>query len=271
MSATWFFDQGVGIFPLKARSKHPACNSWDDYRCERRLVKRFQNYGVRLGPLAMWVVRGVDRRNDGLAVVDADCIEARGWCSTYIPHTPFQVRTGRGVHHYLRLRSGDGVPKFIHRDGLTIEFKHAGQYVVGPGSIHPSGATYTASDWSWRWEDIPIFPAETFIFDDGSCGRRSTPGQPNGDGYEFPDRVAAGERHAELFKQLRQFKAWGNTKETTREFIHLCNTACCQPPLAENHTFEEWFNRAWANPDRLLEQFGPRIPLDIDVNKAGWL
>ena len=246
--ATWFYDHGVGVFPLRDRSKEPACR-WKAYRGTRAQVERFQNYGVRLGLLA---------------VVDADTRETTAWVQTQIdldaiPLTPLIVKTSRGLHLYYRLASSDGIPKFIHRDGLTIEFRHAGQYVVGPGSIHPSGAIYTACDWSWRWEDIPRFDTARFLFDDGSCGRRSN--GERGDPYEFPALASKGERHAELFKLLRSMKGLGAEKVVAREAVSLANANRCQPPLAEDHTFEAWFDRAWHLPNQALKMpFAAEIP-----------
>src|SRR5688572_28757353 len=164
--AQWFHDHGVGVFPLKTRSKEPACK-WLGYSCSREQADRFVNYGVRLG--------------HGLAVLDGDSRESVAWIQSRItageiPWTQFIVKTARGLHLYYRLVGGEDLPKFLHRDGLTIEFKHHGQYVVGPGSVHPDGPIYTAAEWSWGWDDIPVFPTDTFLFDDGSCGRRSAPG-----------------------------------------------------------------------------------------------
>src|SRR5207244_212867 len=160
----------------------------------------FKNYGVRLGQVA--------RRSDWLAVLDTDNADASNWIidqilAKSIPDTPFRVITARGQHRAYRITGP--APKFIHRDGLTIEFRNAGQYVVGPGSVHPTGATYSPVAWSWLWEDIPFFPVDTFAFDDASCvSKRSTAAA--GDGFEFPSEVHAGERHDQLFKQVRSFK-----------------------------------------------------------------
>jgi len=239
--AQWFHDHNVGVFPLKTRSKEPACK-WLGYSCSREHAARFVNYGVRLGTMA---------------VVDPDCHDTIAWCERNLPDTPFLVRTARGFHVYYRLASSDGVPKFLHRDGLTIEFKNAGQYVVGPGSVHPSGAVYTAVEWSWRWDDIPVFPAN-FLFDDGSCGRRSAPGVI-GERYEFPTAgVGKGERHAELFKLLRSLKAQGYEQADARIVIVFANENGCRPPLPDSQIFDNgWFARAWGNPDRPLAEPNP--------------
>ena len=141
-------DQGIGVFPIVTPGKTPACSSWDDYVCTRNQAARFGNYGVRLGVLA---------------VADSDSSASKAWVAANLPPTPFMVNAARGRHRYYRLEAA--TPKFIHRDGHAIEFRNQGQYVVGPGSVHKLGMTYTASDWSWDWNDIPIFPAD-FVWDD---------------------------------------------------------------------------------------------------------
>jgi hypothetical protein len=128
-TAVWFHDNGIGVFPIKTRSKEPACKSWDDYACTRDDAAKFVNYGVRL---AHWI-----------GVIDTDSPESEAWVQAHCPTTPFTVRGARGLHRYYRLQA-EKTPKFIKRDGLTIEFRNQGQYVVGPGSVHPTGAVYVA-------------------------------------------------------------------------------------------------------------------------------
>jgi Bifunctional DNA primase/polymerase, N-terminal/Primase C terminal 1 (PriCT-1) len=243
-AALWFFDHGVGVFPVIG--KEPACSSWDDYVCSRAHAARLFNYGVPLGRLG---------------VADTDNADVETWAALHLPPTSFKVRTARGWHRYYRI--GGPLPKFIHRDGHTIEFRNVGQYVIGPGSVHPGdrkasilpGIIYTADAWSWRWEDLPFFPTD-FLFDDRPS--TTSTGAVYVDGFEFPDVVSAGERHDQLFRLLRSFKGLGMDQRTTREAVSLANQRRCQPPLDEDDTFERWFNRGWKNPDRpIAERLDP--------------
>lgn len=254
-AAAWFFDLSVGVFPTvnKIPAVGPKGSSWKDYRCTRAQAARFREYAVPLGRCS----RGY------LAVADTDSDPPKAWAVANLPTTPFIVETGpyhngtlgRGQHSYYRITGP--MPSYMHRDGHTIEFRNAGLYVVGPGSVRPDGVRYKSSDWSWRWEDIPFFPAD-FLFDDGSCGRFSAAGTPAagtlGEPYEFPDVVRGGRRHHELFRLLRSFKGRGIDREATREIVHLANENRCDPSLTEDATFEEWFNRAWDNPDRPIDR-----------------
>jgi hypothetical protein len=235
--ATRFLDMGVGVFPLRPHSKEPAYGcSWKSYTCTRAQAALFRNYGVRL--------------TNWFGVADTDSPEAEAWAAAHLPATPFTVQTARGIHRYYRIVGQQ--PTFIHRDGVKMEFRNQGQYVVGPGSVHLTGHIYAASDWSWDVADLPLFPTD-FVFDDRQP-RVSPAGDFTGTGYEFPDVVTEPGRHDELFRLLRQCKARGWDRDSTRDVIALANQCRCQPRIREDVTFDQWFHRAWSNPDRPFER-----------------
>jgi hypothetical protein len=237
----WFHDHGALVFPIIRGTKAPACKL-TGFRCTRERAASFTSYGVMLRQL--------------LLVIDADTPHADAWVAAHVPDTPFTVTTGpyhdkspgRGTQRYFR-QPAASLPPYIHRDGLTIEARRGANYVLGPRSLHPDGMTYTPSVWSWQWADIPIFPAD-FVFDDGSCGARaSADADADGERFEFPQVVSAGERHDCLFRLIRSWKHVASRDET-REAVHLHNIARCVPPLVEDADFERWFVRAWNTADR---------------------
>ena len=240
--ALWFHRLGFHVFPtINKVPAVPKGTSQFDYRCTREQASRFKEYGVPLGPVA---------------VVDSDTPQTEAWVGAHLPETPFTVTTGpyhggsagRGRHRYFWL-VGDA-PHFIHRDGHTIEFRHRGQYVAGPGSVRPDGVMYRADPWSWNARDVPVFPVADFLWDDRPLeARGSAAGAP----FEFPEVVRAGERHDQLFRLLRSCKAKGNDREITRQMVALANECRCRPPLAEDDSFERWFTRQWNKPDRPFE------------------
>ena len=120
----WFYDLGIHIFPVDKRKVPivPQGTSQFDYRCAREQAARFDDYGVPLGLFA---------------VADSDSVEAEIWVRANLPSTPFTVTTARGLHRYYRIVGTP--PKFLHRAGLTIEFRNHGQYVVGPDAVHQTG------------------------------------------------------------------------------------------------------------------------------------
>jgi hypothetical protein len=265
MSASWFLQHACGVFPLVAGTKRPS-GPWRN-QTQPRDVSRLNHYGIE--PMFPFVVLDVDRAETAAWVEQAI---GRG----EIPETPFRVLTGprhggsgdRGVHRYY-CRMMAEAPRFILRDGLSIEFKSEGQYVVGPGSKHPSGLTYDVTDWSWQIDDLPIFPA-AFVFDDGSCGKRTS--ATRGEEYQVPDHVSRGERRSEMFKLLRSQKALGADKATAYWAVNEFNKNICDPPLTKKdflpETPERWFERAWHLVDRARPPRNPlsdplRDPLEI--------
>jgi hypothetical protein len=251
----FFLAHRVAVFPICEGSKAPAVPKgtdwadWDDFQRSRP----DGSYGVVLG---------------SLMVIDGDSQASTAWIRANVPPTPFRVQSGphhdrsrgRGVHFYFRAPQRV-TPAFIHRDHLVIEARRRGQYVVGPGSVHPSGCTYRVSTWSWRWDDLPVFPAE-FLFDDGT-GHTSAAGAP----YEPPERMVAGERTHELFRLLRHMKALGASIEETRYCVELYNRNRCEPPKSDSW-LRSWFPRAWNLADR--PGFSALPQASIDLSKVAY-
>jgi bifunctional DNA primase/polymerase-like protein len=246
MNANWFREHGVHVFPVQRGTKQPDTRgqSWKGWT----LPFPHLSYGVELG---------------SLIVVDGDSAATTAWIRQHCPTTPFRVQTGphhdgslgRGVHFYFRAPDTQ-TPAFIHRDGLSIEARRLGQYVLGPGSVHPTGCVYTASKWWWHWEDLPIFPAD-FLFNDGSgvvSAPESAYAEPNG-------TVGQGERTAELFRYVRHLKANDIARELAFDAMVIFNEEHCDPPKSTTW-LRSWFGRAWQHPFPAQREWPTRnVPL----------
>lgn len=239
----WFLSNGIRVFPIKPKDKVPACKSWDDYTATPAETQKWVNYGVALG------------HPGGLAVTDTDTPEAEAWAKRTLPYTPFSVRTGKGVHRYYLI--AQHAPNFIHRDGHTIEFRNHGQYVVGPGSLHKTGHVYTADPWNREFEKLPLFPVDTFVWDDRDG--KNTPGIGTGEGYTPPREVAAGERHDQMYRILRSFQSRGLPNDACIEICVLMNRLICKPPLDEREV-RKHLGRVCRVPDR--KGWARRTPRD---------
>jgi hypothetical protein len=257
--ATWFLDNKIRVFPIKqagialadgsvTKGKEPDCRSWDDYNCGRSVAAKFVNYGVILGLLG---------------VVDSDDPETELWVINNIPPTPFIVNTARGKHRYFRLIND--APHFFHREGHTIEFRHRGQYVVGPGSLHASGFTYHANDWSWDIREIPIFPVKDFHWDDRSADERGGSSEL-GAAFVLPSRIHAGERHDLMFRLMRSLQARG-IEDVNQLLVVLKqeNLAKCQPPIPESE-LETYIRRVSKHPDRKEFKRLEVVDLSLAIN-----
>jgi hypothetical protein len=247
--ALWFYDHGIAVFPLRASSKDPACRSWDDYTCSRKEAARMRQHGVPLS--ASRGVLDTDNRADELWVLQQ--IADGG-----IPETPFVVETARGFHRYYRLVGP--MPKFIRRNGHVLEFRNQGQYVVGPGSVHPSGVTYTARPWSWRWEDIPFFPAD-FVFDDGTCPPASS--VATGGPFRLAAVITEKERHDTLHRLMRTLVAHGVPLDGALAVCHAENQSRCRPPLRDLHELDRFLRRAYHQKDRGNFTRSPKTGWDL--------
>jgi len=145
--ALFLLKQGFALLPLKPASKIPYLEllpstrqgqaSWSLYQLrpasESEVKDWFNfdpdcNYGIITGPASI----------GGLYVLDVD--QVKKLPAKELPPT-VTAQTGRGFHYYFK--SNQELP------GQKFEFgelKGAGGYVVGPGSLHESGAIYSFVD-----------------------------------------------------------------------------------------------------------------------------
>lgn len=94
---------------------------------------------------------GIDCGRSRLVVLDEDATDAlaelcqaNGW--EPLPPT-FTVTTGRGRHfYYLAPTDGREIRNYVKADGAEVDIRGVGGYVVGPGSLHASGAVYAIED-----------------------------------------------------------------------------------------------------------------------------
>ena len=134
------YRRGWSIFPLKPRSKEPV-GPW----------KRFQTEHATPEEIAQWAtsdcnVGVVTGAISGLVVLDLDSAEAIADAEALGFDGALTVKTSRGLHVYLAHPGGEvrNLAKF--RPGMDL--RGDGGYVVGPGSVHPDGSTYSAlSHW----------------------------------------------------------------------------------------------------------------------------
>lgn len=136
------YDMGFSLIPLKPRNKNPL-TGWRAYQ-KRRASRSDIEAWFKAAPNAnVGVVTGAI---SGLVVLDLDSAEAITEAERLgLPDT-LMVRTGKGRHVYFR-HPGH---KTTNRAGFLpgMDIRGDGGYIVGPGSIHPSGAQYT-------WENPP--------------------------------------------------------------------------------------------------------------------
>jgi len=134
---------GIAVIPVRYREKQPdgrilPGGQWAQYQTalptDKDLVRWFGGGFRNLGVVCGW---------NNLVVLDFETVE--GWytwqCRAGID--TYSVITRRGVHVYLYSESRD-VPN-VHKRG-EIDIQGPGRYVLGAGSVHPTGAVYMAMD-----------------------------------------------------------------------------------------------------------------------------
>jgi hypothetical protein len=142
--------RGWSVIPLEPHGKRPALPSWLEFQTRAATFVELESWfaGRRMN---IGVVTG---HVSGNFVLDADTPEALDWIATNMPASDMRVRTAKGLHFYFplstdarirnktRIRVGHG-----GRIGLDVRSDHG--YVVGPGSVHPSGLIYTRDGAGW--------------------------------------------------------------------------------------------------------------------------
>lgn len=163
--ALW--QRGLSVFPVPrprpgatagepGDGKVPAI-AWREFQTrrptERELERLFRG---------TWNIAIVTGAVSDLVVVDADTPPAVRVATTRLTYTAWQTQTARGFHLFYRhpgVRVANRARIETPTDGrLAIDVRGDGGYVIGPGSVHASGAVYTeAGDWTVSRDDLPRF------------------------------------------------------------------------------------------------------------------
>jgi hypothetical protein len=142
--AKLWLSRGIAVIPIIYKDKKPAV-AWKPYvqtlPTEQELKSWFINDLSNYAIICGW-------RN--LAVIDFDTVSEyaqwrlwaadQGGAAKMISELAYRVTTARGMHVYIRLLESMRTLKIPNR----LDVKCSGGYVLGAGSIHPSGAEYTA-------------------------------------------------------------------------------------------------------------------------------
>ncbi len=147
-NAQQFLNLGIAVIPIQFREKTPDARKlpggkWEWYKkilpSTEQLGYWFNGEEANYGVVAGW---------QNLALIDFDDVQEyarwvmwanrRGGLPKMLAEGAYRVQTARGVHVYVRMAQ-----RGANRKLGKIDIKFRG-YVLGPGSIHPSGAEYRA-------------------------------------------------------------------------------------------------------------------------------
>jgi hypothetical protein len=134
-----YYRKGLSIIPLKKGEKKPSIK-WEEFQKRRATedelkewFKRDSNFGIICGEVS-----------NNLVVFDFDEAESVNFVFSdfgKVKEKTMVVRTGKGYHIYFRTKKTVPSSKRTH---LHLDIQSEGKYVVGPGSLHPSGAIYNS-------------------------------------------------------------------------------------------------------------------------------
>jgi putative DNA primase/helicase len=142
--------RGWSVIPVQYRDKRPAIATWREYQKRPATFSELQEWFDRPARLNVGVVTG---RVSGLFVIDCDSPDAVAWAEATLPPCDVRVRTSKGIHLYYPY-SGDRparnrVRVQVGGREMAIDVRADGGFVVGPGSVHASGAVYTREGGGW--------------------------------------------------------------------------------------------------------------------------
>lgn len=153
----WFAREGIHVLPIHSVAK--GICSCGDRGCEhpgKHPIGLLVPKGANSATTDLKVIRTWHRAypdmnyavaTNGLAIIDCDSRDALdAFRNIYGPPATLTVKTARGFHFYFR---GEMPARNGAQSKLDVK-SGPGCYVVGPGSVHASGAIYTL------WEDEPV-------------------------------------------------------------------------------------------------------------------
>lgn len=142
--------RGWSVIPLKWRDKRPALRSWADFQKRPATYAELEQWFDRPERFNVGIVTG---RVSGIFVIDLDSPAAITWGQHHLPRCEMRVRTAKGQHWYYPYTGDRPIRNKVRttHEGqvLELDVRADGGYVVGPGSIHPSGVVYTREGTGW--------------------------------------------------------------------------------------------------------------------------
>ena len=201
---------------------------------------------------------GIDCGKSGLVVLDEDEPEAVQRWLGYVPLT-YTVRTGKGRHFYFRAPDGPPLRNGVRvADGVDV--RADGGYVVGAGSLHPSGTRYAVENGG---EPRALPPEVVPML---TTPAPPPPAQPG----TLPDVIPQGRRDTTLFRYACALEARGVGDGEALPLLREA-WARCSPPYTEKSPEQMWsavvaaYRRGHAGCGHV-----PPCPSDLHHERLSW-
>jgi len=214
---------GLRLFPVQARSKHPLIPKWPQQATSepKQLHEWIQaypdcNWGVATGPGSRVFVLDVDGEH-GLAAIQQ--LRKHGHD---VPPT-LTVRTARGYHLYFRYPEDVLIRNSAGKLGPGLDIRGEGGYALVPPSVHPSGA-----DYQWKHEGA-VAPAPDWLLARLKTQAPST----SAPGSNGKDPITEGQRNDFLASLAGTMRRRAMTPCAIEAALLVENAERCEPPLPQ--------------------------------------
>lgn len=269
LAAMQYHSLGLSIIPCMGDSGKISCVKWAEYqdclptyRAITQWQKQFPaaNIGLLTGPISNLTVVDIDT---GKPEIIRKMIERFG-------DTPIKIKTPRGgMHLYYKFKN-----ETCHTaiDGLPVDIRAAGGYVIAPPSINPqTKRTYSFVEGGLpKIQNLPHLKTGSLIVE---TLRKNEPDIQSG------DIVYEGQRNNTLFKELLSRAKECSSFEELEDTGYFRNETFMFPPLPQDEV-QGIINNVWrlkienklyGGGERFITVMGSEIQTLQDQPRAFWL
>jgi putative DNA primase/helicase len=258
--------RGIPVIPIPPRQKGASLKGWQNLATtELEQIEKWNDENPQYNA-------GVVAKLNGFWMLDCDVpdlpqtIEKE--TGKVFPKT-FSVRSNKGLHFYFKhTGASQSLKKNIQlkdeQGNVLCDVKVHNGYVVGPGSIHPTGTRYEvvndteiidAPDWLVTWIKEQHQHAEADAQQHGTS----------------EGKIQEGGRDNFLFKQACKLRAAGLSKSDALTALLSINESTCEPPMENSVVqlkIESAYNYEPTNNalHELIEK--PDLPSHTDLGNA---
>ncbi len=217
-----YVNLGFSIIPVK-KDKSPFF-SWKDFQKRKATLNEVKNWFKKYSEANIAIITG---KISDIVVVDFDSEEAVNWAKKNNLLNTLCVMTARGLHAYYKYpENGNGdIQNAINLNGMKIDIRADGGYVIAPPSIHKSGKLYEFIDENKEIAPLP----DIFLRSQKNKVSIVEKPKPISECYKGSEH---GERNVNLTRVVGSWIADGLSYEETLKFAYIMNKNN-KPPLKD--------------------------------------
>jgi len=230
----------IPVIPIPPHQKAAALKSWQNLATtDSEQIEKWdeENREYNVGAVA---------KPDGFWMLDCDVPDLRQTIEKetdqLFPST-FSVKSRKGIHYYFRQTSASREMGNVSVEGL-FDAQVRNKYVVGPGSIHPSGKRYEIEN------DADIVEAPDWLIEWIKKQRRRSD-KVKKQLHIGAGKVKTGNRDNFLFNEALKLRDFGQSKEDALVNLLAINQERCDPPM-DDYIVQQKIDSAFTREPRIL-------------------